>query len=97
MVLCYVICTLRVVTYSVLETFQAICAAGIPEAERSLINQEGLVRRIQKFSVVQLAMNLLLLVPYSTLLEVWLLPSPGDFTAHPILLNRIFLYVTGRD
>jgi hypothetical protein len=61
-----------------------------------LINQEGLVRRIQKFSVVQLVLNLLLLVPYSTLLEVWLLPNPADFITHPILLNRIFLYTTGR-
>jgi hypothetical protein len=44
---------------------------------------------------VQLAVSLVLLVPYCTELEVWLYPSPEDFSAHPLLLNRIFTYTTG--
>jgi hypothetical protein len=28
---------------------------------------------------------------------VWLYPCPEDFSAHPLLLNRIFTYTTGRN
>ena len=80
--------------------------SGVPESERSKINQEGFLRRIEKFFASHLFSSLLLLVPYFSYLELMLHLSPETvpvFPFHlssesisvlPILHNRYFTHTT---
>eukprot|EP00092_Neocalanus_flemingeri_P020266 GFUD01021948.1.p1 GENE.GFUD01021948.1~~GFUD01021948.1.p1 ORF type:complete len:578 (+),score=103.58 GFUD01021948.1:72-1805(+) len=68
--------------------------SGVPESERSKINQEGLLRRIEKFFASHLILSLLLLVPYFTFLELWLHSSLQPVSVLPILHNRYFTHTT---
>lgn len=69
-------------------------ASGIPEAERTRINQAGLFKRVQKFLILHIFYNILLVVPYITFYELWLQTSPELYNIAPILTNRVFMYLT---
>lgn len=66
--------------------------SGVPESDRSKINQEGLLRRVEKFFVYNLILSLLLLVPYFTFLELWLHSSVESVLVSQILQNRVFTH-----
>jgi len=66
--------------------------SGVPESERSKINQEGLLRRIEKFFASHLIFSFLLLAPYFCLLELWLQVSPSSVLCLDILQDRYFTH-----
>ena len=69
--------------------------SGVPESERSKINQEGLLRRIEKFFAVHTIFSFLLLAPYLCLLEFYLHVSPVGISCVPVLQDRYFTHTTG--
>jgi len=90
-------CTLLVMmgqTHGTTTNMNYSLATGIPESERSRINQVGLFRRIKKFCSLHFVYNIILLIPYITFIELWLQPSPELYNIIPILSNRIFTYLT---
>ena len=66
--------------------------SGVPESERSKINQEGLLRRIEKFFASHVLLSSLLLAPYFCLVELYLhAGSPSTVQAcTELLLERYF-------
>jgi hypothetical protein len=68
--------------------------SGVPESERSKINQEGLLRRIEKFFASHLVFSFLLLAPYFCLLELWLHIAPESVSCLPIFQERYFTHTT---
>merc|ERR1719397_928730 len=61
---------------------------GLPEAERSRINMEELLRKTRKVFLLHSVVSLLLLVPYFTFLEVFLHQTPDNYQASSALLSR---------
>jgi len=63
--------------------------SGVPESERTKINQESLLRRIEKVFITHYMFSILLLVPYFCMLELWFNVQTIDF-----LHNRLFTHIT---
>ena len=68
--------------------------SGIPEADRQKINHQSLQRRVEKYFLIHFTTSLLLLVPYCTLLELLVQPTPDFPFLLPIFYSRTFSYVT---
>ena len=68
--------------------------SGIPEADRQKINHKSLQRRVEKYFLIHFITSLVLLVPYCTLLEIFVQPAPDFPFLLPIFHNRAFTYVT---
>merc|ERR1719220_1308079 len=63
-------------------------AGGLPEAERSRINMEELLRKARKVFLLHSVVSLLLLAPYFTFLEIFLHSNPSNYSTTFALLNR---------
>merc|ERR1719410_2936994 len=63
-------------------------AGGLPEAERSRINMEELLRKARKVFLLHSVVSLLLLAPYFTFLEIFLHSNPSNYSTTTALLNR---------
>ena len=61
---------------------------GLPEAERSRINHEDLLKKATRFLLIHITSSLILLVPYYTFLELFLHTSPSTYLTSPLLLSR---------
>ena len=68
--------------------------SGIPEADRQKINHRSLQRRVEKYFLVHFTTSLALLVPYCTLLEIFVQPAPDFPFLLPIFHSRVFTYLT---
>jgi len=68
---------------------------GLPELERSRINHEGMLTRVQKYFGLQLFVTLALNATMITFTEIWLFDSELSVDISPILQSRVFIYCTG--
>ena len=69
-------------------------SSGIPEADRQKINHQSLQRRVEKYFLIHFTTSLLLLVPYCSLLEIFVQPAPDFPFLLPLFYSRPFTYVT---
>jgi len=67
--------------------------SGVPEVERSRINQEGLVLRVGRLTLLQTITSVLLLVPYTVYAEVWLFSPNYIYQTTDFIKTRWMLYV----
>ena len=82
-------CSLLVpVGHSLNTPIMAKVPGGLPEAERSRINMEELLRKTRKVFLLHSVVSLLLLVPYFTFLEVFLHQTPDNYQASSALLSK---------
>jgi len=82
-------CSLLIpVGHSINTPILAKVPGGLPEAERSRINMEELLRKTRKVFALHSVVSLLLLVPYFTFLEVFLHPAPINYETSSALLSR---------
>ena len=74
--------------HSLSTSTMSVIPSGLPEAERSRINQEELLRRTRRVLLLHTILSLLLLIPYFIFLELYLHSSPSYYEASPLLLSR---------
>jgi len=74
--------------HSLSTSTMSVIPSGLPEAERSRINQEELLRRTRRVLLLHTILSLLLLIPYFIFLELFLHSSPSYYEASPLLFSR---------